>query len=276
MPVPFSTLLTAAALTVGLGPPLPAAASGPRSGGAWGWPLAGPPVVARPFQPPVTRWGAGHRGVDLAAAPGATVFTAGPGVVSFAGYVAGVGVVSIVHAGGLRTTYEPVAPAVAVGRSLAAGDPIGTLLAGHGNCGPGRWCLHWGLLRRSVYLDPLTLVGRGPVRLLPVTGGPPAAPAQPAGPLPGAPSSHAGSPTGPAVSAGPARVTGRSVVRTGPVRPAAVASAATGASGVLAWALHRAQKRRVASHRGRHRRAAGVRAPVPPAELSRAGRRAWP
>jgi murein DD-endopeptidase MepM/ murein hydrolase activator NlpD len=169
MPVPFSTLLTAAALTVGLGPPLPAAASGPRSGGAWGWPLPGPPVVARPFQPPVTRWGAGHRGVDLAAAPGATVFTAGPGVVSFAGYVAGVGVVSIVHAGGLRTTYEPVAPSVAAGQAVARGSPIGRLIPGHAGC-PAAGCLHWGLRRGDTYLDPLLLLRPPLVRLLPWRG----------------------------------------------------------------------------------------------------------
>jgi hypothetical protein len=92
-------------------------------------------------------------------------------VVSFAGYVAGTGVVSVRHADGLRTTYEPVLPAVHVGASVAGGDLLGHLMPGHGDCGPGRWCLHWGLLRGSTYLDPLTLVRRGPVRLLPLRSG---------------------------------------------------------------------------------------------------------
>jgi hypothetical protein len=99
------------------------------------------------------------------------VLSAGAGVVSFAGYVAGTGVVSVRHADGLRTTYEPVLPAVHVGASVAGGDPLGHLMPGHGDCGPGRWCLHWGLLRGSTYLDPLTLVRRGPVRLLPLRSG---------------------------------------------------------------------------------------------------------
>ena len=54
-----------------------------------------------------------------------------PGVVVFAGPLAGRGVVSIEHAGGLRTTYEPVTASVTAGASVAAGQPIGTLEAGH-------------------------------------------------------------------------------------------------------------------------------------------------
>lgn len=175
MPLTLVNVLAAAALTAGLGHGLaPAQAADPAGGrpsGAWGWPLAGVPVVARPFLPPTTQWGPGHRGVDLAGVPDQQVLSAGAGVVGFAGYVAGVGVVSILHPDGLRTTYEPIAPSVAAGHAVSLGDPIGRLLSGHGDCGPGHWCLHWGLLRGSTYRDPLTLVGRGPIRLLPLAGG---------------------------------------------------------------------------------------------------------
>ncbi len=158
-------------LALGLLPMSPAAAAADATPSPdWRWPLAGTPVVARPFQPPPHPWSAGHRGVDLAAVPGATVLAAGGGVVSFAGYVAGVGVVAIRHPDGLRTTYEPVSPGVRAGAVVSAGDPIGRLLPGHGQCGPARWCLHWGLLRGAVYLDPLSLIHRGPVRLLPLDG----------------------------------------------------------------------------------------------------------
>src|SRR3954453_1199592 len=54
---------------------------------AFGWPLAGSPPVTRPFEAPLGPFGPGHRGVDLAAAPGAPVLAAGPGVVAFAGMV---------------------------------------------------------------------------------------------------------------------------------------------------------------------------------------------
>jgi murein DD-endopeptidase MepM/ murein hydrolase activator NlpD len=87
----------------------------------------------------------------------------------FAGSVAGRGVVSVQHASGLRTTYEPVEPFVVAGAAVAAGAPIGALVAGHAGC-PAPACLHWGLRRGDVYLDPLMLLGLGRVRLLPLDG----------------------------------------------------------------------------------------------------------
>jgi murein DD-endopeptidase MepM/ murein hydrolase activator NlpD len=121
----------------------------------------------RRFDPPAERWLAGHRGVDLAASPGAVVRAAGAGRVVFAGPVGGRQVVSIDHAGGLRTTYEPLVPSVHAGDLVAAGDPIGRLSGGHPGC-PLAACLHWGLRRGEVYLDPLALLGLGQVRLLPL------------------------------------------------------------------------------------------------------------
>jgi len=80
--------------------------------------------------------------------------------------VAGRAVVSIAHPGGLRTTYEPLTPLVKAGDEVAAGTPIGTLDTGHPGCAAAA-CLHWGLRRGDTYLDPLALLGQGPVRLLP-------------------------------------------------------------------------------------------------------------
>ena len=140
-------------------------AAGPASagdGGPWVWPVDG--TVVRPFEPPATRYGPGHRGVDLAAAVGTPVRAAGAGRVSYAGLLAGRGVVVVVH-GALRTTYEPVAASVRVGQAVPAGAVLGRLTSG-GHCPDG--CLHWGLLRGATYLDPLQLVRRGPSRLLPV------------------------------------------------------------------------------------------------------------
>ena len=133
--------------------------------GLWVPPLT-EPVVTRAFDAPDQPYGPGHRGVDLLGAPGATVVTAGAGVVVFAGMVAGRPVVSIDHADGLRTTYEPVDPSVGAGLPVARGSPIGTLLAGHVGC-PGDACLHWGLRRGETYLDPLLLLQPPRVRLLP-------------------------------------------------------------------------------------------------------------
>ncbi|MEV4623672.1 M23 family metallopeptidase [Asanoa sp. NPDC049573] len=129
-------------------------------------PVEPPLRVTRRFDGPPRPWLPGHRGVDLASAFGATVWAAGAGEVVFAGPVAGRSVVSIQHAGGLRTTYEPLTPVVRRGDHIAAGDPIGTLDAGHAGC-PAAACLHWGLRRDAEYLDPLLLLGFR-VRLLPI------------------------------------------------------------------------------------------------------------
>jgi len=149
-------------------PPVPPAAEAAGAGTSWRWPLEPVPSVVAPFRAPAGPFAAGHRGVDLAAVVGAVVRAAGPGTVAFAGPVAGRPVVSVDHPGGLRTTYEPVTPAVTRGDPVAGGDPLGAVSTAPGHCLPAT-CLHWGLRRGGVYLDPLALVGAGAaVRLLPV------------------------------------------------------------------------------------------------------------
>ena len=163
--VPAASLLTvpaASLLTAG-------SRGGPRAGReGFVWPVV-PARVVRRFDPPPLPWLPGHRGVDLAALPSATVRAAGAGTVVYAAVLAGRGVVSIAHPGGLRTSYEPVTPTVAVGDAVAAGGPVGTLEPGHPGC-PEAACLHWGLRRGDLYLDPLALLGLGRVRLLPLSG----------------------------------------------------------------------------------------------------------
>ncbi|MFC8850330.1 MULTISPECIES: murein hydrolase activator EnvC family protein [unclassified Micromonospora] len=141
-------------------------ASGSTPAVRFRWPLDGAPRLARRFEPPPQPWLPGHRGVDLIAAPGAVVRAAGPGVVLFAGQVAGRPVITVGHSAGLRTTYEPVLPGVRAGDRLTVGAPLGRLGVGHVGC-PDRACLHWGLRRGEEYLDPMALLGLGPVRLLP-------------------------------------------------------------------------------------------------------------
>lgn len=161
-------------LTVAVLAPVPStaepAAPGEPATAVSGWtaPLAGGLTVTRPFEPPAHAYGPGHRGADLGGAAGVPVLAAGDGIVVFAGMVAGRPVVSIDHAGGLRTTYEPVDPSVGAGQSVTSGSPIGTLLSGHAGC-PADACLHWGLRHGETYLDPLSLLVVQ-VRLLPLRG----------------------------------------------------------------------------------------------------------
>ena len=131
------------------------------------WPLQPEPEVVRAFDPPDSPYGAGHRGVDLLGAVGQPVLAALPGAVTFAGSLAGRGVVVVDH-GATRTTYEPVAATVArrhTGRGRAPRSARLELAGSH--CFP-RACLHWGWIEGETYLDPLRLVGAGPVRLLPL------------------------------------------------------------------------------------------------------------
>lgn len=130
------------------------------------WPLVPQPEVVAGFDPPTDPWGRGHRGVDLLGSPGQPVRAALPGRISWAGVLAGRGVVVVDH-GTTRTTYEPVDSPLAVGTVVAAGDRIGRLSASGSHC-PPRACLHWGWIEGETYLDPLRLVGAGPVRLLPL------------------------------------------------------------------------------------------------------------
>jgi murein DD-endopeptidase MepM/ murein hydrolase activator NlpD len=167
----FAVLLAVAVLGAPVG-----ASAGPATGSApsapspatalWVLPLAGPPDVSRPFDPPPHPYAAGHRGVDLTGAVGAAVLAAGDGTVVFAGMVAGRPVVSIDHPGGLRTTYEPVDASLGAGRPVLRGSPLGTLAAGHAGC-PVAACLHWGARRGDAYVDPLTLLTPPRIRLLP-------------------------------------------------------------------------------------------------------------
>lgn len=131
-----------------------------------GWPLLPPPAVEAGFDPPDDPWGAGHRGVDLLGSPAQSVRAALPGEVTFAGVLAGRGVVVVDH-GDTRTTYEPVTTVASVGDRVSAGAVIGRLDLNGSHCFP-RACLHWGWRRGETYLDPLLLVGAGAVRLLPL------------------------------------------------------------------------------------------------------------
>ena len=91
------------------------------------------------------------------------------GVVTHAGDVAGRGTVTVAHAGGLSSTYEPLEPAVSAGSLVTVGDLLGTVRSrdGPGHCG-ARLCLHLGARRGESYLDPHPLLLGGRLALLPL------------------------------------------------------------------------------------------------------------
>lgn len=136
-------------------------------------PVAGTPDTAliRGAQIPDEDWQAGHRGVDLRAAPGEEIRASRGGTVHFAGVVAGTPVVSIQHSDGVRTTYEPVEASVQRGQMVRRGEVIGHLadrarLPPTARTSPG---LSWGAKLGDGYVDPLTLLGPVRVRLYPAS-----------------------------------------------------------------------------------------------------------
>ena len=133
------------------------AAAEADSGTGYVLPLSGPAPVLRGFELPPTPYAAGHRGVDLGSGARATVLAAGAGVVTFAGSVAGRGVVVIEHPDGVSTEYEPVASIVHAGQIVSRGDPIASVSGEHAGCPPDA-CLHWGARRDGDYFDPMTLL----------------------------------------------------------------------------------------------------------------------
>jgi hypothetical protein len=140
----------ATAWTVGVGGDAARADDSP----SWSRPVDG--AVVAPFREPTSVYGAGHRGADLAAAPGTPVRAANDGVVTFAGDVAGTLHVVVAHDGDLRTSYSFLASvAVRAGQVVARGDVLGTT-GGSGEAHDGA-VLHFGLRVGARYVDPMLL-----------------------------------------------------------------------------------------------------------------------
>jgi murein DD-endopeptidase MepM/ murein hydrolase activator NlpD len=153
------------ALVLGGGPGVPAAAGGlaPASASRWSWPLPRPHPIVRGYLAPPTPYGAGHRGIDIGATAASPVLSPADGVVHFAGFVVDRPVISIEHAGGLLSSFEPVTTSLHAGEVVHRGEVIGTLLAGH--CA-GPPCLHLGARVDGEYVNPLVFLGGVPHAVL--------------------------------------------------------------------------------------------------------------
>jgi murein DD-endopeptidase MepM/ murein hydrolase activator NlpD len=133
---------------------LPGAA--PRAGPVWSWPVPPPHTVVRPYAAPATRYGPGHRGIDLAAAAGTPVTSPDDGTVRFAGRVVDRGVLSIDH-GAVVSSFEPVRPLVHAGERVMRGEVV-AVVAEPGATHPAG-VLHLGARVQDGYVSPLLLLG---------------------------------------------------------------------------------------------------------------------
>ena len=140
--------------------PQPARAAAPAVGARWSWPVAGAHPVIRPFVAPATAYAAGHRGIDIAAK--GDVLAPADGIVHFVGFVVDRPVLSISHAGGVISSYEPVVSSLHVGDTVTRGEVIGQVLAGH--CADS--CLHFGVRIDGQYVSPMLFLGGIPYSVL--------------------------------------------------------------------------------------------------------------
>jgi hypothetical protein len=161
--------------------------------GSWISPLESTPTLAHDYRAPLTQFGPGHRGIDYRAKGKTNLVAPANGVIAWANMVALQPTVSIQHANGYRTAYQPACtdltvgtpvtqgqvfavvcdniPAAATAADLAkyAGGVIGKVgkvvkVAGQvtirvaSHCAP-LLCLHFSLRHNGAYLSPLALIG---------------------------------------------------------------------------------------------------------------------
>lgn len=155
----MAAVLTLCGLLVGAAEPPGATVGAPLTQRGWMWPVL-PVRILRGFEAPAHPYGPGHRGIDLA---GTEVHAPAEGVVAFVGTVAGRGVLTIDHGGGLVSSYEPVVSDLAAGDHVARGQPLATISKG-GHTAPGS--LHLGVRLDGEYINPLRLLGGVPRAIL--------------------------------------------------------------------------------------------------------------
>lgn len=167
-PLPFLALLLLCALPIG--PELRADASAPAAApphttiaATWVWPIDGARSVANPFRAPAHEYGSGHRGIDIVTSQGRAVRAPADGIVAFRGTVVDRPLLTIEHAGGYVSTFEPLTSDLSPGDVVPAGETIGTVASGgHAESGT----LHLGVRLGGEYINPMTLFGEVPRAVL--------------------------------------------------------------------------------------------------------------
>jgi murein DD-endopeptidase MepM/ murein hydrolase activator NlpD len=119
----------------------------------WTWPVSG--AIVRGFDPPDDPYGAGHRGIDIAAPVGSIVVAPDNGVVTFAGKVGGRLFLTIDHGGGVTSTSSWLTSVlVRKGDRVSRGQAVATTGWGHADLTVPH--LHFGVRLNGTYVDPLT------------------------------------------------------------------------------------------------------------------------
>lgn len=125
--------------------------------GSYSWPVRG--AVVQAYQDLPSPYVAGHRGLDVAAAPGTPVLTMAPGTVAFAGKIGGSLFISVDHPDGVRTTFSWVSRVdVKKGQAVRTGEQLGLSGSGHPTGEVPVPHLHVGARYGGAYFDPMLLL----------------------------------------------------------------------------------------------------------------------
>ncbi len=129
----------------------------------WQWPVT-PPRIVQAYAAPPSPYAAGHRGIDLVAAPGTVVVAPSDATVHFAGVVVDRPVLTLDHGSGVLSSYEPLlAEGVKAGDAVTRGSPLGVVGTG-AHCSNS--CLHVGVRIDGDYVSPLLFFDRVPQSVL--------------------------------------------------------------------------------------------------------------
>jgi len=138
-------------------------ASAASGGAPWTWPIDGARFVANPYRAPAHEYGAGHRGIDIVSIQNGVVRAPADGVVAFRGTVVDRPLLTIEHADGYVSTFEPMISELSAGDVVSAGDEIGAVASGgHASAGT----MHLGVRLDRDYINPMLLFGEVPRAVL--------------------------------------------------------------------------------------------------------------
>jgi hypothetical protein len=111
------------------------------------------------FYLPATKWGSGHRGIDMQLVRSEVLTSPFDGTVHFKGKVVNRDVLTLRSPSGLLASFEPLCSELTVGEEVKEGQAIGKLCEGYADyeshC---ENCIHFSVRSDYGYLNPLLFV----------------------------------------------------------------------------------------------------------------------
>jgi hypothetical protein len=108
---------------------------------------------------PASKWGAGHRGIDLLVEDQEQIKSPFDGIVHFEGKVVDRNVLTLKSSSGLLASFEPICSNLIAGDEVTQGEQVGHYCSGTENyeehC---EMCIHFSVRSEHGYLNPLLFV----------------------------------------------------------------------------------------------------------------------